>query len=126
METKLPFSTLFYSRLINKCNKNLILTRGIIINISQTKLTLIVAAASQLLIQLIANMTVVALPEISLNLDLSAEAIMWINLIYLMSFVAFSLPFAKIISQYGVKRCTKASLFLLLTSFSSPYFQIMT
>ena len=88
----------------------------IVINISQTKLTLIVAATSQLLIQLIANMTVVALPEISLNLNLSAEAIMWINLIYLMSFVAFSLPFAKIISQYGVKKCTKASLFLLLIS----------
>ena len=42
--------------------------------------------------------------------------LMWINLIYLMSFVAFSLPFSKIISQYGVKRSTKASLFLLLIS----------
>lgn len=61
-------------------------------------------------------MTVVGLPEISQNLNLSAEVLMWINLIYLMSFVAFSLPFAKIISQYGVKRCTKASLFLLLIS----------
>lgn len=33
-----------------------------------------------------------------------------------MSFVAFSLPFAKIISQYGVKKCTKLSLYLLLIS----------
>lgn len=69
-------------------------------------------------------MTVVALPEISLNLNLSAEAIMWINLIYLMSFVAFSLPFAKIISQYGIKKCTKASLFLLLVSILISVFSV--
>lgn len=66
--------------------------------------------------QLIANMTVVALPEISMNLDFSAEMLLWVNLIYLMSFVAFSLPFAKIISQYGVKKSTKASLYLLFVS----------
>ena len=61
-------------------------------------------------------MTVVALPEISSNLSFSAETLLWVNLIYLMSFVAFSLPFAKIISQYGVKKCTRLSLFLLLIS----------
>ena len=61
-------------------------------------------------------MTVVALPEISSKLNFSAEILLWVNLIYLMSFVAFSLPFAKIISQYGVKKCTKASLFLLFVS----------
>ena len=33
-----------------------------------------------------------------------------------MSFVAFSLPFSKIISQYGVKKSTKISLFFLLIS----------
>lgn len=33
-----------------------------------------------------------------------------------MSFVAFSLPFAKIISQYGVKKSTTVSLFLLFFS----------
>ena len=66
--------------------------------------------------QLIANMTVVALPRISGTLDFSADTIMWINLIYLMSFVAFSVPFAKIISQYGIKRCTKLSLILLFVS----------
>lgn len=66
--------------------------------------------------QLIANMTVVALPKISSNLNFSAETLLWVNLIYLMSFVAFSLPFAKIISQYGVKKCTKLSLYLLLIS----------
>lgn len=66
--------------------------------------------------QFIANMTVVALPKISSNLNFSAETLLWVNLIYLMSFVAFSLPFAKIISQYGVKKCTKLSLYLLLIS----------
>lgn len=86
------------------------------IKIKQTRLTLIVAATAQLIIQLIANMTVVALPEISLNLDFSAEMLLWVNLIYLMSFVAFSLPFSKIISQYGVKKSTQISLILLLIS----------
>ena len=66
--------------------------------------------------QFVANMTVVALPKISSNLNFSAETLLWVNLIYLMSFVAFSLPFAKIISQYGVKKCTKLSLYLLLIS----------
>ena len=53
------------------------------INIQETKLTLIIAASSQLIMQLIANMTVVALPEISMNLDFSAEILLWGNLIYL-------------------------------------------
>ena len=61
-------------------------------------------------------MTVVALPRISGTLDFSADTVMWINLIYLMSFVAFSMPFAKIISQYGIKKCTKVSLILLFVS----------
>ncbi len=92
------------------------MARSVIIGISQSRLTLVVAATAQLIIQLIANMTVVALPEISSKLNFSAETLMWVNLIYLMSFVAFSLPFAKIISQYGVKKSTNASLFLLLIS----------
>lgn len=77
---------------------------------------MIIAVISQLIMQFIANMTVVALPKISSNLNFSAETLLWVNLIYLMSFVAFSLPFAKIISQYGVKKCTKLSLYLLLIS----------
>nr|WP_296883919.1 MFS transporter [uncultured Methanobrevibacter sp.] len=66
--------------------------------------------------QLIANMTVIALPDIAIELNFSAEALLWVNIIYLMSFVAFSLPFAKIISQYGVKKSTKISLLLLFFS----------
>ncbi len=61
-------------------------------------------------------MTVVALPDISVALNFSADALMWVNLIYLMSFVSFSLPFAKIISQYGIKKCTKISIILLFIS----------
>ena len=89
---------------------------GIIINISESRYALIIAAIAQLIVQLIANMTVVALPRISKTLSFSAEILMWVNLVYLMSFVAFSIPFAKIISQYGIKRCTKVSLILLLVS----------
>ena len=69
----------------------------IIFKISDKKSTLIVVAISQLIIQLIANMTVIALPGIAIELNFSAEAILWVNIIYMMSFVAFSLPFANII-----------------------------
>jgi MFS family permease len=61
-------------------------------------------------------MTVIALADIAFSLDFSAEMMLWVNLIYLISFVSFSLPFAKIISQYGVKKSTKISLILLFVS----------
>ena len=69
-------------------------------------------------------MTVIALPDITVDLNFSAEAILWVNIIYLMSFVAFSLPFAKIVSQYGVKKSTKISLLLLLFSILIAVFSI--
>ena len=69
-------------------------------------------------------MTIVALPEICVELDFSAEMLMWINLIYLMSFVAFSLPFAKVISQHGVKKFTKISLLLLFASILISVFSL--
>ena len=69
-------------------------------------------------------MTVIALPDIAADLNFSAEAILWVNIIYLMSFVAFSLPFAKIISQYGVKKSTKISLLLLFFSILISVFSI--
>ena len=81
-------------------------------------------AVSQLIIQLIANMTVIALPDIAAELNFSAEALLWVNIIYLMSFVAFSLPFAKVVSQYGVKKSTKVSLLLLFFSILISVFSI--
>jgi MFS family permease len=69
-------------------------------------------------------MTVISLPDISIELNFSAEALLWVNIIYLMSFVAFSLPFSKIISQYGVKRSTKISLLLLFFSILISAFSI--
>ena len=107
-------------------NINIIYILGgdIIFKLSQKKATLIVVAVSQLIIQLIANMTVIALPDIANELNFSAEAILWVNIIYLMSFVAFSLPFAKIVSQYGVKKSTKVSLLLLFFSILISVFSI--
>lgn len=69
-------------------------------------------------------MTVIALPDIAIELNFSAEALLWVNIIYMMSFVAFSLPFAKIISQYGVKKSTKISLLLLFVSILISLFSI--
>ena len=107
-------------------NINIIYILGgdIIFKLSQKKATLIVVAVSQLIIQLIANMTVIALPDIAAELNFSAEALLWVNIIYLMSFVAFSLPFAKVVSQYGVKKSTKVSLLLLFFSILISVFSI--
>lgn len=69
-------------------------------------------------------MTVIALPDISIELYFSAETLLWVNIIYLMSFIAFSLPFAKIVSQYGVKKSTKISLLLLFFSILISAFSI--
>lgn len=74
--------------------------------------------------QLIANMTVIALPEITIDLNFTAEVIMWVNLIYLISFVAFSIPFAKIISQYGIKKSTKISIIALFISILISVFSV--
>ena len=86
------------------------------INISEKKVIVLVAAIAQLIQQLIANMTIVALPQILIDFNFSSDTIMWVNLIYLCALVAVCLPFAKIISQYGVKRCIAVSVIGLLIS----------
>lgn len=48
---------------------------GIIIKISEEKIILIIVALTQLIMQVIANMTVVALPNISMDLSFSADSI---------------------------------------------------
>lgn len=89
---------------------------GIFIKIDEKKLIIIIAATSQLIIQLIANMTIVSLPSVSGDLNFAAEIIMWVNLVYFCSLVATCIPFARIISQYGVMKSTKISLLGLLIS----------
>lgn len=74
--------------------------------------------------QLVGNMTVIALPNITESLYFSAEVILWVNLIYVMSFVASSLPLAKIISQHGVKKCTEISIACLFISIVMAAFSI--
>ena len=86
------------------------------INLSEKNIIIFIAAISQLIQQLIANMTVVALPNILVDLNFTADSIMWVNLIYLCVFVAFCIPFSKIISQYGIKKCLYFSIAALLIS----------
>lgn len=69
-------------------------------------------------------MTVVALPNMIVDLNFHAGNIMGVNLIYLCALVAFCIPFAKIISQYGVKRCTRISLYGLLLSVALSFFAV--
>ena len=93
----------------------------------EDKIIVIIAALSQLIEQLICNMTVVALPQIAVDLNFNIDMMMWVNLIYLCSLVSFCIPGAKIISQYGVKRFTIYSLLALFFSIflsvfiSNPY-----
>lgn len=73
-------------------------------NLSAKNKIIILAAISQLIQQLIANMTVIALPDIIIDLKFTAGNILWVNLIYLCALVAFCIPFAKIIARYGLKK----------------------
>ena len=88
---------------------------GISFNLEDKKIV-IVAALTQLIQQLICNMTVVALPQIAEDLNFNIDMMMWVNLIYLCSLVAFCIPGAKVISQYGVKKCTLYCFILLFIS----------
>lgn len=92
------------------------------ISLKEKSYIIIIASIAQLLQQLIANMTVVALPEILNDLNFTASTIIWVNLIYLCVFVAFCIPFSKVISQYGVKKCIFYSTVALLISIAISIF----
>ena len=59
------------------------------INISEKKVIVFVAALAQLIQQLIANMTVVALPNMLIDFNFTSDTIMWINLIYLCAILIY-------------------------------------
>ena len=84
--------------------------------ISPKKLVIIVAALSQLYMQLIANMATIIIPEIAMELNITSEVQLWINIIYLCSLVAISIPLSKLISQYGVKKSVMMSYILGIIS----------
>lgn len=84
--------------------------------ISEEKLIIIIGALSQLTVQLIANMATVILPEISMELNVSTDLQLWINIIYLCVLVALAIPLAKVISQYGIKKSVKISYVLFIIS----------
>ena len=69
-------------------------------------------------------MTVVALPNILGDLNFYASNILWVNLIYLCALVATCIPFAKLISKYGVKKSTMISLIALLISLLLTVFAV--
>lgn len=97
---------------------------------SEGKLVVIVAALSQLSMQLIANMATVIIPEIAMELNISVDMQLYINIIYLSSLVAMSIPLAKIITQYGLKKSVKMSCYLLIVSlvlcaFSFDFYMIL-
>lgn len=84
--------------------------------LKETSYVVIAAALCQFIQQLIANITVVALPKIAYDLNFAADTILGVNLIYLCALVAFCIPAAKIINQYGVKKCTQIGIFGLFIS----------
>ena len=82
----------------------------------QEKLIIIIAAMSQLLAQFVANMATVAIPYIAADLHLSGSVQNWINIMYLISVVAFTIPFSKVISNYGAKRSTIFATVMIIVS----------
>ena len=85
-------------------------------NISEEKLIVIVAALSQLTVQLVANMATVIIPEIAMELGISASLQLYINITYLCSMVAVGVPIAKVITRYGVKKSIKICCWMLIIS----------
>lgn len=83
---------------------------------NEKKLVILVAALAQLTTQLIGNMVIVALPEIGVDLNLSMDMQNWIYLFYLITVISLTIPFSKIISQYGVKKCTKIGIVISIIS----------
>ena len=84
--------------------------------ISEEKLIILVAALSQLTVQLVANMATVIIPEIAMELGISADLQLYINIVYLCSMIALGVPIAKVITFYGVKKSIKLSCCLLIVS----------
>lgn len=72
---------------------------------NEKKLVIIIAALTQLTTQFIANMVILAMPEIAVDMNLGVSFETQIYLIYLVAVIAFTIPLSKIVTQYGVKRC---------------------
>ena len=68
-------------------------------------------------VQFIANMVIVALPSIGVDLNLSIEMENAINLVFLITSVSLMLPLSTYVSKYGISKFLKISI--LLISFNS-------
>lgn len=90
----------------------------------QKKLVIIIAALTQLTTQFIANMVILAMPKIGLDLNLPVTFETTIYIIYLVAVVVFTMPLSKIVSQHGIKRCmlicNAALIISLLVSAFAP------
>ncbi len=90
----------------------------------QKKLVIIIAALTQLTTQFIANMVILAMPKIGLDLNLPVTFETTIYIIYLVAVVACTMPLSKIVSQHGIRRCmlicNAALIISLLVSAFAP------
>ena len=77
---------------------------------SRDQKVLIIAALIQLTTSFIGSMIPVALPLISNELNLTIESANLISIFYMIALIAVSIPLSKVISQYGVKKCTMYAL----------------
>ncbi len=66
-------------------------------------------------VQFIANMVIVALPSMSLDLHLDFEMENAINLVFLITSVALMIPLGTYASKYGIGRYLKISLLLMIS-----------
>ncbi|WP_295722857.1 MFS transporter [uncultured Methanobrevibacter sp.] len=65
-------------------------------------------------VQFIVNMVTVALPTISLDLDLSVKMVNAINLIFLITSVSLMMPLGKYVIKYGIGKSLKISIILMI------------
>jgi len=65
-------------------------------------------------VQFIANMVIVALPSIAVDLNLSIEMENAINLVFLITSVSLMIPLSTYVSKYGISKFLKISILLMI------------
>lgn len=81
---------------------------------SNDLLVLVIAALIQFITSFIGSMIQVALPLMSVDLNLTIELANWISISYMIALIAVSIPLSRVISQYGVKKSTIVGVIVLI------------
>ncbi|WP_295722812.1 MFS transporter [uncultured Methanobrevibacter sp.] len=81
---------------------------------SQATIILIHAALMQLTMNFVANFINVILPDIAKDLNITIETLNLLSLFFLIAVITVLIPLSKYINQYGIKRCTRIIIIVLI------------